>query len=215
MRIPSHPYAIFALAIAVLTTSSSSATAGDPGPVNGTFPACVRLVGSDGVLAAQQLGAFEVVILDIASNPIPGAALRVDFSAIPELLIAADQLDPEAIVDCAGKSVTKIADANGRAVFCIIGASTGAGTGVTLLGGCKIFANDRLCAFPTANAFDLDGTLGVGAGDLAVFLSDFASGQPFGRSDYDCSGSLGASDLSIWLRAFASGTQLVSAAVCP
>jgi hypothetical protein len=100
-------------------------------------------------------------------------------------------------------------------VFCIVGASTGVGSAVTLLGGCKIFANDRLCAFPTASAFDLDDTNGVGAGDMAVFLSDFATGQPYGRCDYDCSGYLGAGDLSIWLRAFASGAQIVSAVACP
>ena len=211
MRTARPGYALLVLAVAVLSTSSRA----EPSPINGTFPACVRLVGSNGGQASQQFGEFEVVWLDLANNPVPGALLRVDFSAIPELVIAADQFDPDAIVDCAGKSVTKIADANGRAVFCIVGASTGAGSGVTLLNGCKIFADDRLCAFPTANAFDLDGTLGVGAGDLAVFLSDFASGQPYGRSDYDCSGSLGAGDLSIWLIAFASGTQVVSAAACP
>ena len=215
MRSSSHAYAILAFAVAVLTTSPRSATADDPGPVNGTFPTCVRLVGSNGTQAAQQLGSFEVVILDLASNPVPGASLRVDISAIPELLIAADQLDPEAIADCAGKSVTKIADANGRAVFCIVGASTGVGAAVTLQGGCKIFANGRLCASPTANAFDLDGRHGLGAGDLSVFLSDFATLQPYGRCDFDCSGNLGAGDLSIWLTAFANGAQLVSAAGCP
>jgi hypothetical protein len=175
----------------------------------------VRLVGSDGTQAPQLLGSFELVILDLASNPMPGVSLGVDLSAIPELLIAADQLDPEAIVDCAGKSVTKISDANGRAVFCIVGASTGSGSAVTLLGGGRIFADDRLCASPTATAFDLDGKLGVGAGDMAVWLSDFASGQPYGRCDYDCSGYVGAGDLAFWLRAFASGTQVVSAVACP
>lgn len=216
MRIPSHPCAMLALAVAVLLTSSRAEARDDPGPVNGTFPPCVRVVGTNGGQASQQFGEFEVVWLDLANNPIPGALIRVDFSAIPELHIAADQPDPEAIVDCAGKGVSKLTDANGRAVFCIVGASTGAGSGVTLLNGCKIFANGRLCASPTASAFDLDGSNGLGAGDLAVFLSDFSTGQNLGRSDYDCSGYLGAADLSIWLIAFASGTQTVSAApTCP
>jgi hypothetical protein len=146
---------LFALMVAVLTTNSRADARGDPGPVNGTFPACVRLVASNGTQAPQQFGVFEVVMLDIASNPVPGALMRVDFFAIPELIIAADQPDPEAIVDCAGKSVSKVTDANGRAVFCIVGASTNAVPGVTLLNGCRIYGNGRLCAFPTANAFDL------------------------------------------------------------
>jgi hypothetical protein len=216
MRIPSHPHAMLALVVAVLTTNSRVDARDDPGPVNGTFPSCVRLVGSNGVQAPQQFGGFEVILLDIASNPVPGALMRVDFSAIPELIIAADQPDPEAIVDCAGRSVSKVTDVNGRAVFCIVGASTNAVPGVTLLNGCRIYGNGRLCASPTANAYDLDGMSGLGAADLTVFLNDFASGLNLGRSDFDCSGNLGANDLSIWLRAFASGTQLVSASAgCP
>ena len=41
-------------------------------------------------------------------------------------------------------------------------------------------------------------------------------GQPFGRSDYDCSGTLGANDLSLWLSAFGSGAMAEScASQCP
>jgi len=85
-----------------------------------------------------------------------------------------------------------------------------------LLNGGKIFAEGTLIGSPTVSAFDLDGRSGLGAGDLAVFLSDFASGNPYGRSDFDCSGGIGANDLRTWLNAFGSSTQNVSAsAACP
>jgi hypothetical protein len=156
-----------------------------------------------------------VVVRGIANDPIPGALVEVDLSGIPELFIGSTQLDPDMTVNCAGKKVSKLTDANGRVVFCILGAGSAASPAATLLGGGKILANGTLIASPTVSAFDLDSTLGLGAGDLSAFLSDFASGNPYGRSDFDCSGPLGAGDLSRWLRAFASGTQVISATGCP
>ena len=216
MRAPSHSYTLFALLVMVCAVGTpTEVRCAPPSVINGTFPTCVRLVASDGAQAARAFGEFEVVVRDLANNPVPGAVIRVDFSVIPELHIAADQHDPDAIVDCGGKSVSKIADVNGRAVFCIVGSNIPGAAAVTLLGGCRIFANGILGAFPTAIAFDLDGMGGVDGGDLSVFLTDFFSGQSFGRSDYDCDGNLGGGDLSYWLAAFGSGTQLVSAAGCP
>lgn len=66
------------------------------------------------------------------------------------------------------------------------------------------------------SAFDLNGETGVGANDLSAWLGDFGTGDPYGRSDYDCSGNVGANDFSLWLTAFGAGTQLAScAASCP
>ncbi len=63
--------------------------------------------------------------------------------------------------------------------------------------------------------FDLDGTGGMGANDLAIFLSDMGTtnvlGQSPARSDFDCSGSVGANDLSLWLTAYGSATMSESA----
>ena len=214
MRAPGHAHTLLALVVTVLAVNFPVGAVELP-VINGTFPPCVRLVASDGVQGPQHFGGFEVIVQDIALNPWPGAAVRVDFGLVPELRIAGDQNDPEAIVDCAGKSVTKITDMDGRAVFCIIGSNIPGAPAATLIGGGRIFVNGFVVASPTANAFDLDGTSGVGAGDMAVFLQDFSTGLPIGRCDFDCSGSIGAGDLSLWLVAFSSGTQVVSAVSCP
>jgi hypothetical protein len=215
MREPSQLPRLFALLVMVLAFDTSASARGFPPVVNGTFPSCVGLVASDGSPAAREFGEFHVFVRDLANNPMPGVAIRVDFSFIPELRIASDQHDPDAIVDCAGKSVTKISDVNGGAVFCIIGSSIPGEPATTLLGGARIYADGFLAANPTANTFDLNGTAGLGAGDLAVFLDDFASGLSLGRSDFNCSGIVSAADLSVWLSALASGSQLVSAVGCP
>jgi len=208
--------ALLAIALIVTLIPAPVQATGVPSPANSTTPACVTLVGSDGNLTASPVGEFSVIFRDLANNPVPNLLIDVDFSLVPELFIAAHQPDPALLVDCAGKKVSKRTDVNGRADFCIVGASTDAFPPSTLLGGCRIYAGGTLIASPTASAFDLDGRDGVGAGDLFEFLNDFVTGLNYGRSDFDCSGSIGAGDLALWLRAFASGTQLVSAAVaCP
>ena len=100
--------------------------------------------------------------------------------------------------------------------FVVLGGSNGGGNASTLLGGGKIFANGTLLQTPTVSAFDLDNAGGVGANDLSAWLTDFGSGNPYGRSDYDCSGGIGANDLSLWLGEFGNGTSASScAASCP
>jgi hypothetical protein len=204
-----------ALAIVLLSPAARAGVQNTPPAGNSTTPACISLVGSDGASPAQAFGQFEVVVRDLANNPVVHASVVVDFSSSLELFIASAQLDPDMTVDCANRWVSKFTDANGRAMFCILGAGSAASPAVTLLGGGKIFANGTLIGTPTVSAFDLDGTLGLGSGDLSAFLSDFASGINYGRSDFDCSDALGAGDLSLWLKAFASGTQVVSAVACP
>jgi hypothetical protein len=45
---------------------------------------------------------------------------------------------------------------------------------------------------------------------MSAWLGDFYTGQPFGRSDFDCSGNVGANDLSMWLGVFGSQTMAES-----
>ena len=106
---------------------------------------------------------------------------------------------------------------NDTAPTCIsLVGSNGAGNAVTLLGGGRIFKNGTLIQFPTVSAYDLDSSSGVGANDLSAWLTDFGTGNPYGRCDYDCSGGIGANDLSLWLTAFGSGTMAISCgASCP
>jgi hypothetical protein len=147
---------------------------------------------------------------------VPGAAVVVDLSSATDMHFCAEQLMPGVVVNCDARTVRQFADANGDATFTLLGGSNGAGNATTFLDGGHIYANGVLIKTPTVAAFDLDGQSGVGANDLSAWLGDFASGNPYGRSDYDCSGSIGANDFSFWLSAFGSGTQFVSCATsCP
>lgn len=200
---PLRPLCLF-----LTLAAPSLALASPPSPANDTAPACISLVGTLGSTPAA-IGQFTVVCRDLANNPMPGARVVIDLSACPELFICADQLDPAATVDCAHKTVSKLTAADGSVQFTIVGGSTGGG-GVTLLGGGRIFKNGGLIQTPTVSAYDLDGTNGLGANDLSLWLSDFGSGIPYGRSDYDCSGGVGANDFSLWLNAFGSGAMAQS-----
>jgi hypothetical protein len=190
--------------------AASAAMAGVPSAANSTVPSCVPLVGNaagvpDGV------GTFTVIVRDLANNPLSGASVVVDLSGCSELTICEDQLDPDALVVCPSKTTRKFTDGLGSVSFTVLGGGNGT-PAATLLGGAKIFANGTLIGSPTANAYDLNGLLGLGAADLSSFLGDFASGNPYGRSDFDCSGALGAADLSKWLSVFAAGGSQSS---CP
>ena len=117
-------------------------------------------------------------------------------------------------MDCAGVSASKLTDANGVVRFTLLGASHGPAE--SLLNAGRIYLHGVLIGTPTVSAFDLDGASGVGANDFSMFFADFASGIPYGRSDFDCSGNVGANDLSVWFVAFGSGTQTVSCgSSCP
>jgi len=207
--------AVLATPALALAGSTSGSTSMICGACNSTTPLCISLVGSTGGIADAG-GAFEVVVRDLANNPVAGASVVIDLSGAPDLAICADQLDPAAIVDCVQKTVRKTAAADGSVHFTVLGGSNGGGNAVALLGAGKIYANGTLIQSPTVSAFDLDGSGGVGANDLSVWFGDFGSGQPYGRSDYDCSGNVGANDLSMWLGAFGSGTMVESCATrCP
>jgi hypothetical protein len=206
---------VAALFVLAASCVPASALATPPFPANSTVPSCIALVGSAGGVPATAFGGFVVVFRDLANNPIPDAAITIDLSGRPDLHLCADQLDPDAVVDCLHKTVTKRTGIDGSAHFTILGGSNG-GDGVTLLNGGKIYGEGFLLGSPTVSAFDLDGAGGVGVNDLSVWLSDFGSLQPYGRSDLDCSGSLGVNDLSLWLKAFGSNSQLASCpSTCP
>ena len=202
---------------ALLTGALAACTAhadGVPSPANSTVPACVMLVGHEGT-EASFLGRFEVIVRDLANNPIGGEPVTFQMPGAPDLFIGGEQFDPAVVVDCAQKRVTKITDAAGRVQFSVVGWSNGVGGPVSLSHVGRISsANLGLLGIPSVAAFDLDGSGGVGANDLSVWLEDFVLGQPVGRSDYDCSGTVGANDLSVWLGAFGSASMSQSG-TCP
>ncbi len=201
----------------LLVLSARLCDAHIPSAGNSTVPRHITLVGSHSALP-DTAGAFTIVVRDLANNPLRGLVVVVDFSGCTDLAICADQLDTAATVNCAAKTVRKTTDGTGTVTFTILGGSNGSGNATTLLNGVKIFGNGVLFGWPTASAFDLDGSRGVGINDLSVWLSDLATpgNPPFGRSDFDGDGALGINDLSVWLTAYGAGGSVAGcAASCP
>jgi hypothetical protein len=195
---------------------ASAAMAGVPSETNSTKPACITLVGSLAGVPDAAAGQFTIIVRDLANNPLNGASVVIDLSNANDLAICDDQLDANALVNCAAKTTRKFTDITGSVTFTVLGGSNGAGTASTLLNGGRIYANGTLIGSPTVAAYDLDGSSGVGANDLSAWLTDFGTGNPYGRSDFDCSGGVGANDLSFWLTEFGAGTSAASCSVsCP
>jgi hypothetical protein len=202
------------MALAPAHGASAGVASLPPDPANSTVPPCITLVGTNGAVPASS-GAFQVVIRDLANNPVPGATVTVDLSLVTDVRLCSDQLDPSLVLDCANRRVTATTDLAGRAFFTLLGGGNPGGARTFPNGG-RVYWDGFLIASPSVNTFDADGEAGVGANDFSLWFADFVSGFQFERSDYDCSGDIGANDLSVWLGAFGSGTQIAScAASCP
>ena len=188
---------------------------GVPSPANSTAPSLITLMGrSAGVVSP--LGAFDVVVRDLANNPVGGARVIVDLGLCADLHLCADPQEPGTTVDCVNRRASRLTDATGRAHFTLLGGSIGMSTAWLPHHMGRIFWEGQLIAAPTVAAYDLDGANGVGANDLSVWLDDFGSALDIGRSDYDGSGVVGVNDLSLWLTVFGSATSLEScASTCP
>lgn len=190
--------------------AASAAMASVPSPANSTcpIPACIYLVGDDGIGNIDPVGTFCLTVRDLANQPINNSLVVVDFSACSGLVLC-DNNDPGYTVNCSNQTVAGFTTTGGVVCFKI------KGHGTNVLGnqppynpyGCaKIFADGvLLCDNLSVSVFDQDGG-GLGGPDLSAWLADFFGGLDPSRSDYDCSGPpLAGSDLSIWLTTFFAG----------
>ena len=203
--------------VAALTLLALAAPRACAGVISGplsTAPSVIRLVGASASGPDTAAGRFTVVVRDWGLNTINNAQVDISLSNIPDFVLCSDQRDPDEITNCAAKTVRKFTNAQGEATFTLLGASIGSAQ--SMWPTVNIFGNGVLIVRARLAAFDLDGSGGVGAGDLSVWLGDFASGMPWTRSDYDGSGSVGANDLSqlLWVYGAGSSTQSCVAS-CP
>ena len=220
MRMTARPNAfhglVALLASAWLAGAGPVRAQGVPSPANSTAPQTIALVGATAGVPAQGPGAFEVVIRDLANNPLPGVTVTVDLSNATEMHLCADVTDPDAVTDCVHSRVSKRTDAAGRVRFTLLGGSDGAPASRIARNAGRIDWNGTLVAMPNVVAYDLDGANGVGINDLSIWLQDFGSSLNPARGDYDGSGAVGVNDLSMWLSVFGSGSCLESCGVrCP
>ena len=202
--------------LAAMLTAASASASRIPSAVLSTLPTAIRLVGASGATPDAVAGEFRIILRDLVNNPLPNSTVVLDFSECPDLQLCTDQLDASALVMCAQKTVRKFADGQGQAQFVILGHSHGPADAAMALERVRIFGNGVFVGMPEASAFDLDGASGVGANDLATWLTDFGSGLDPTRSDYDANGHIGAEDLSEWLTVFGAGGSASSCgAACP
>ena len=184
-----------------------SAMAGVPSPANSDAPGCINVVGSSAGVPDTTYGKFCVTVRDLASNLLNGSSVVVDFINTLDIKTCNDHLNPNYVVTCGSATVRAFTDVTGVVCFTILGGSVGPASSESgVSGGAGIYADGVLLATVGVGAYDLDGSSGVGANDLAIWLDDFAVGVPVAaRSDYDCSGDVGANDLALWLDVFAAG----------
>lgn len=210
-----------AAAVAILPMKPVIAGPGYPDPANSTVPCAIVVVPAPAASAAHEV---VVVHRDLANNPVPGAAIRIDFSACGGDVRIAQQQRPGTSADCPTRSITQLTDADGRAVFRIIGG--GSGGICAAQGACaEVRADGVLLATVQAAVLDLDGISGLTAADLSLFMHDFFNGaiQPgyCARGDYNfvqgacVTQELTSADLSIWFNAYfvEGGTWTVP--LCP
>ena len=191
------------------------ALAGVPSAANSTIPSHVLLVGMTAGVPDAAMGEFVVIVRDATNTPEPDRLVEVRFLNCPGARVASDQAQAEVSARCDTHGITAMNDNEGSVRMTAVGGGDpAAGHG---MGGCAgVYAGGVLLGFVSVAYLDEDGSGGLGGGDLAVWLGDFVTGDPIGRSDFDGDGQLSGGDLSLWLTAFSSGRQYHSAALyCP
>jgi hypothetical protein len=211
------------------------AMAGVPSPGNSTIPPHINLVGfnpgtglADSGLVAT-ITKVQVIVRDLANNPVAGSTVVFDFSACAssagkDLKLSDTQHyglggpQPLAVV-CATKRVTGFTDATGSVNFVIEGgAAVGAAQHSAVCG--KIYADNVLLGSVGVGMYNLNDAADVGGADLSQFALDaFSFGTTAEQANYDgatdgsgnvCSGA----DLSLFAAIVFNGQSAATGAAC-
>ena len=203
------------LCASLLTLGAVPAHAGGTVGPNSECPGlCIYIVGDNGAVG-DPVGRYCVSVRDFNNRPIVNSSVVIDFSRC-DVQLCTDQKDPDVIVDCIAQTVRKLTDVNGQACFIVLGKSRPnldcGGQGSLCA---KVFADGVALCQANTPIFNLvnhaDGR-GLGADDLAAWLSGFFCGTNPLRLDYTCDGIVGASDFARWLSVFFAGGSSLN---CP
>ena len=203
-----------AVVLSCLTSTTHAGLPTSPGRGNtcSHVPTRIVLVGSDGVLPDTTVGAFDVTVCEFP-DPLPGASVAVEQSTNTLGVRLGALADPPSTC---GVGVRFFTDAEGHCRATITGSVDLSQQVPDIAPTVRIFANAVWFGDVPVVCYDLDGSGGVGSGDLSKWLGLFATGQNYLVADYDGDGKLGAGDLSLWLGVYASGRETVSATrFCP
>lgn len=203
------------LAAALLIGLWTGAAGAVTSPANSTLPSFVLMVGLRDGVPDTTVGAFTIIARDAANVPELGKTIEFRILNCPAARLATDQRQAGVSTRCATHGVTAVTDVNGMVRFAVVGGSEA--EGLHGMGPCaQVYSNGFAIGTVRIAYLDLDGSGGLGANDLAVWLSDFGRGEPIGRSDFNGDTALTADDLSVWLQIWADGRQVESpAAYCP
>ncbi len=218
------------------------AMAGVPSPGNSPLPPHFNLVGfnsvtllaDSGAVSNNTLARLTFTVRDLATNPVVGSTVVVDFSGCivgapssKDLTLSNAQHwlganGTPLSVNCATKRVTGFTDGNGRITMVIEGGGyvSGSPPGMPTahLAGCaKIYADNVLLGSIGVGMYNLDGaTDGIFIPDLSLWAKDFFPPSPAtqDRSDYDGDGTVFIPDLSLWASMFFGANSNVAGAAC-
>jgi hypothetical protein len=151
---------------------------------------------------------FLVTVRDGGNNPIPGATVKVFFSAAGVRVHAAQNAGIALV--CPGDEVGAIADASGTVKMSVRFA------GHTDAAAVSVFAQGVLLAMIPARSPDYDGDGRVSLADFSVFSADYLdplAGHP--RSDFDNCPTTKLPDLAFFAAEYAASNLAPPAPLCP
>ena len=179
---------LFLIATSLCALGAAPALAAVPSAANSTVPACV---------AACPFGdiAFDVVVRDLANNPVTNSTVVIDFSECPDAFICTlpgFYPDPYT-VNLANRTITLLSDAAGLALFPLrVGGGCSAST-------VRVFADGVLLAQRALASPDQDGdgvTANLLNNDWALFSAKLGTTDP--TADLDCDGDVDQDDQNVF-----------------
>ena len=169
----------------LLALGAVPALAGVPSPANSTVPACMVACPMGGL-------SFDVVLRDLANNPVANSSVVIDLSQCPDVLIcpgSGSPADPY-IVDLPARTLRMFTDAYGLAHFML---RLGGGCGTS---GVRVFASGVLLAQVAFASPDQNGDGMVlyfsPLADTPLFNAKLGTSDP--TADFDCDGDVDSED---------------------
>ncbi len=203
-----------ALLAAVGLLVAGGGRASPPNAANSTKPAFINTTGHANL--PDPAGAVTYIIRDANNVLRPGDEVVLDFTRCTDIRLSQNVTGSTTTTDCGSKRVTGTTDGQGRIVINVVAGGNGASPPRETFDCVTVTASGLPFPSIPAATFDRDGSNGVGAGDLALVISDFVNHPTAGRSDFDHTGTVGSADLAILTKVFVAGHSALSGSpYCP
>jgi hypothetical protein len=201
------------LTLATLTLACAGADASTPSPADCTVPCGINLVGLTNTLGADAIGTFEIVVRNLAHDPIAGADVQIVFGGCePDLRLCRDQpgtgsTTPVTVLcGTGGATARAVTDANGSVRLALIGHASNTHSNAPAAGWqcAKVYADGVLIADLNVGAYDQNGAGGANPADASIWSEDNWDEDYESRSDLNCTHTINPVDLSLILNNFSS-----------